>query len=80
VRERERESEMMMMRGGERVKEFLRPFVDSRTWDLCVIWKLGDDPSRFNTLSGFSLLFVRCSCESSSAVYYFVSVAKFPFF
>jgi hypothetical protein len=41
VRERERESEMRMMRGGERVKEFLRPFVDSRTWDLCVIWKLG---------------------------------------
>ena len=79
MRERERESEMMMMRGGERVKEFLRPFVDSRTWDLCVIWKLGDDPSRFNTLSGFSLLFVRCSCESSSAVYYFVSVAKLPF-
>lgn len=36
-----------MVRGGERVKEFLRPFVDSREWDFCVIWKLGDDPSRY---------------------------------
>lgn len=40
-----------MMRGGERVKEFLRPFVDSREWDFCVIWKLGDDPSRYLTLA-----------------------------
>jgi hypothetical protein len=47
---------MMMMRGGERVKEFLRPFVDSRTWDLCVIWKLGDDPSRF-------IEWVGCCCS-----------------
>ena len=36
-----------MMRGVERVKEFLRPLVDSRDWDFCVIWKLGDDPSRY---------------------------------
>ncbi|CAH8251838.1 unnamed protein product [Arabidopsis lyrata] len=47
---------MMMMRGGERVKEFLRPFVDSRTWDLCVIWKHGDDPSRF-------IEWVGCCCS-----------------
>ncbi|XP_010491516.1 PREDICTED: transcription factor bHLH90-like [Camelina sativa] len=46
----------MMMRNGERVKEFLRPFVDSKTWDLCVIWKLGDDPSRF-------IEWVGCCCS-----------------
>ncbi|KAG2267864.1 hypothetical protein Bca52824_062419 [Brassica carinata] len=47
-----------MMRGGERVKEFLRPFVDSREWDFCVIWKLGDDPSRF-------IEWVGCCCSGS---------------
>ncbi|XP_010475937.1 PREDICTED: transcription factor bHLH90-like [Camelina sativa] len=46
----------MMMRNGERVKEFLRPFVVSKTWDLCVIWKLGDDPSRF-------IEWVGCCCS-----------------
>ncbi|XP_022735623.1 transcription factor bHLH90 [Durio zibethinus] len=35
------------MRGFERAVEWLRPFVDSKTWDFCVVWKLGDDPSRF---------------------------------
>ncbi|CAH2038360.1 unnamed protein product [Thlaspi arvense] len=47
-----------MMRGSERVKEFLRPFVDSRDWDFCVIWKLGDDPSRF-------IEWVGCCCSGS---------------
>ncbi|ESQ35798.1 hypothetical protein EUTSA_v10007639mg [Eutrema salsugineum] len=47
-----------MMKSGERVKEFLRPFVDSRDWDLCVIWKLGDDPSRF-------IEWVGCCCSGS---------------
>ncbi|KAF8109992.1 hypothetical protein N665_0088s0010 [Sinapis alba] len=47
-----------MMRGGERVKEFLRPFVDSREWDFCVIWKLGDDPSKF-------IEWVGCCCSGS---------------
>ncbi|CAA7020745.1 unnamed protein product [Microthlaspi erraticum] len=47
-----------MMRGGERVKEFLRPFVASRAWDFCVIWKLGDDPSRF-------IEWVGCCCSGS---------------
>lgn len=55
---------MMMMRGGERVKEFLRPFVDSRTWDLCVIWKHGDDPSRYTHTLPSGFFFVRCSFES----------------
>lgn len=65
------------MRGGERVKEFLRPFVDSKTWDLCVIWKLGEDPSRYT----FSFLgfFVRCSCESCSYIL-FSFTKKLPFF
>ncbi|OMO80201.1 hypothetical protein COLO4_24178 [Corchorus olitorius] len=35
------------MRGFERAVEWLRPFVDSGNWDFCVVWKLGDDPSRF---------------------------------
>lgn len=67
----------MMMRGGEGVKEFLRPFVDSKTWDLCVIWKLGEDPSRYT----FSFLgfFVRCSCESCSYILFSFS-KKLPFF
>ncbi|KAJ0229124.1 Transcription factor bHLH90 [Hirschfeldia incana] len=48
----------MMRGGGERVKEFLRPLVDSREWDFCVIWKLGDDPSRF-------IEWVGCCCSGS---------------
>uniref|UniRef100_A0A1J3JBR2 Transcription factor bHLH90 n=1 Tax=Noccaea caerulescens TaxID=107243 RepID=A0A1J3JBR2_NOCCA len=47
-----------MMRSGERVKEFLRPFVASRAWDFCIIWKLGDDPSRF-------IEWVGCCCSGS---------------
>ncbi|KAL1172435.1 hypothetical protein V6Z11_A05G348100 [Gossypium hirsutum] len=35
------------MRGFDRAVEWLRPFVDSKGWDFCVVWKLGDDPSRF---------------------------------
>ncbi|GFP91173.1 transcription factor bhlh90 [Phtheirospermum japonicum] len=27
--------------------EWLRPLVNTEPWDYCVIWKLGDDPSRF---------------------------------
>ncbi|MBA0624659.1 hypothetical protein Godav_009973 [Gossypium davidsonii] len=37
----------MTMRGFDRAVEWLRPFVDSKGWDFCVVWKLGDDPSRF---------------------------------
>ncbi|KAB2031932.1 hypothetical protein ES319_D05G337700v1 [Gossypium barbadense] len=33
------------MRGFDRAVEWLRPFVDSKGWDFCVVWKLGDDPS-----------------------------------
>ncbi|XP_038692261.1 transcription factor bHLH90 isoform X2 [Tripterygium wilfordii] len=35
------------MRGLERAVEWLRPFVDPSAWDYIVVWKLGDDPSRF---------------------------------
>lgn len=37
------------MRGLERAVECLKPLVDSKDWDYCVVWKLGDDPSRFLT-------------------------------
>ncbi|KAK4359371.1 hypothetical protein RND71_021600 [Anisodus tanguticus] len=30
----------------ERALEWLRPLVDSKNWEYCVVWKLGDDPSR----------------------------------
>jgi len=26
--------------------EWLRPFAETNCWDYCVVWKLGDDPSR----------------------------------
>ncbi|XP_034682789.1 transcription factor bHLH90 isoform X2 [Vitis riparia] len=35
------------MRGLEKAMEWLRPLVEKKTWDYCVVWKLGDDPSRF---------------------------------
>ncbi|GER46905.1 BHLH transcription factor [Striga asiatica] len=31
----------------ETAMELLRPLVNTKPWDYCVIWKLGDDPSRF---------------------------------
>ena len=27
--------------------EWLRPLVQTKAWDFCVVWKLGDDPSRY---------------------------------
>ncbi|XP_065876414.1 transcription factor bHLH90 [Euphorbia lathyris] len=35
------------MKALERALELLRPLIDSKNWDYCVVWKLGDDPSRF---------------------------------
>ncbi|KAL1552882.1 transcription factor bHLH90-like isoform X1 [Salvia divinorum] len=37
--------------------EWLRPIVNNRPWDYCVIWKLGDDPSRF-------IEWAACCCSS----------------
>ncbi|CAK7332677.1 unnamed protein product [Dovyalis caffra] len=36
--------------------EWLRPLVDSKAWDYCVVWKLGGDPSRF-------IEWVGCCCS-----------------
>ncbi|KAB1200779.1 Transcription factor ABORTED MICROSPORES [Morella rubra] len=35
------------MKGLEGAREWLRPLVQTKAWDYCVVWKLGDDPSRF---------------------------------
>ncbi|KAM7468653.1 hypothetical protein LguiB_016215 [Lonicera macranthoides] len=43
----------------ERSMEWLRPLVHSRAWDYCVVWKLGDDPSRFIEWMG-------CCCNGSN--------------
>ncbi|KAK1376559.1 Transcription factor bHLH90 [Heracleum sosnowskyi] len=45
----------------ERAVEWLRPLVKSQEWDFCVIWKLGDDPSRF-------VEFVNCCCGGGEDV------------
>nr|WCO08280.1 hypothetical protein [Suaeda aralocaspica] len=43
----------------QRALEWLRPLVlDSDNWDYCVVWKLGDDPSRFIEWMG-------CCCNGS---------------
>ncbi|KAL2903285.1 Transcription factor bHLH90 [Bienertia sinuspersici] len=43
----------------DRALEWLRPLVlDSDNWDYCVIWKLGDDPTRFIEWMG-------CCCNGS---------------
>ncbi|KAF3431270.1 hypothetical protein FNV43_RR26000 [Rhamnella rubrinervis] len=31
----------------ERAVEWLRPLLQAKKWDYCVVWKLGDDPSRY---------------------------------
>ncbi|KAF1001771.1 transcription factor bHLH90-like [Apium graveolens] len=45
----------------ERAVEWLRPLVKTQEWDYCVIWKLGDDPSRF-------VEFVNCCCGGGEDV------------
>ncbi|KAI8528291.1 hypothetical protein RHMOL_Rhmol12G0138600 [Rhododendron molle] len=35
----------------DRALEWLRPFVGTKIWDYCVVWKLGDDPSRHSRKS-----------------------------
>ncbi|KAI9169590.1 hypothetical protein LWI28_014556 [Acer negundo] len=52
------------MAGLDRAMEWLRPLVDSKqqAWDYCVVWKLGDDPSRFIEWMG-------CCCSGGGGVY-----------
>ncbi|XP_070043774.1 transcription factor bHLH90-like isoform X2 [Nicotiana tabacum] len=45
----------------ERALEWLRPLVDSNNWEYCVVWKLGDDPSRF-------IEWIGCCCSGAKAV------------
>lgn len=35
------------MRGSESALQSLRPLVETKAWDYCVVWKFGNDPSRF---------------------------------
>ncbi|XP_048440775.1 transcription factor bHLH90 [Pyrus x bretschneideri] len=42
----------MRLIGLEGAMERLRPLVEAKQWDYCVVWKLGDDPSRFIELMG----------------------------
>ncbi len=37
--------------------EWLRPLVQTKAWDFCVVWKLGDDPTRYYFSSFFFLHF-----------------------
>lgn len=54
--------------------EWLRPFAETKCWDYCVVWKLGDDPSRFlclqifpttpnNMINCFDTLFLAWFCS-----------------
>ncbi|CAL5338327.1 unnamed protein product [Camellia sinensis] len=44
----------------ETALHWLRPLVESNTWDYCVVWKLGNDPSRF-------IQWVGCCCAGACA-------------
>ncbi|KAJ4842933.1 hypothetical protein Tsubulata_026107 [Turnera subulata] len=50
------------MMGLEGAIERLRPLVDSKEWDYCVVWKLGHDPSRF-------IQWLGCCCGGAAANY-----------
>ncbi|KAK1552373.1 hypothetical protein Q3G72_015521 [Acer saccharum] len=52
------------MAGLDRAVEWLRPLVDAKQqdWDYCVVWKFGDDPSRFIEWMG-------CCCSGGGGVY-----------
>ncbi|PIN06233.1 bHLHZip transcription factor BIGMAX [Handroanthus impetiginosus] len=39
--------------------DWLRPLINTNPWDFCVIWKLGDDPSRF-------IEWVTCCCSGGN--------------
>lgn len=35
------------LKGLETLVEWLRPLAQTKAWEYCVVWKLGDDPSRY---------------------------------
>nr|XP_043639829.1 transcription factor bHLH90-like [Erigeron canadensis] len=41
--------------------ELLRPFVETKSWDYCIVWQFGDDPSRY-------IKWVGCCCIGSKGV------------
>ncbi|XP_047323535.1 transcription factor ABORTED MICROSPORES-like [Impatiens glandulifera] len=45
----------------EGVLKLIQPLIQSKTWDYCVLWELGEDPSRFIEWSS-------CSCVGSYGV------------
>ncbi|OWM76064.1 hypothetical protein CDL15_Pgr009709 [Punica granatum] len=50
------ETAAMDVRALHRALEWLRPFVETMGWEYVVVWKLGDDPSRF-------IEWVGCCCS-----------------
>lgn len=45
----------------DRALQWLRHFVETKAWDYCVVWKLGDDPSRY-------IEWVGCCCGGAYGV------------
>ncbi|KAM0059372.1 putative transcription factor bHLH family [Helianthus debilis subsp. tardiflorus] len=41
--------------------EWLRPLVEKMSWDYCIVWKFGDDPSRY-------IEWIGCCCNGSRGV------------
>ncbi|VFQ89932.1 unnamed protein product [Cuscuta campestris] len=41
--------------------QWLRPLIESKTWDYCVLWKLGNDPSR-------SIEWAGCCCSGAYGI------------
>lgn len=42
---------------GMRVVEWLRPLVETKAWDYVVVWKYGNDPTRYYLLASQTILF-----------------------
>lgn len=44
-----------------KILELLRPLAESKAWDYCIVWKIGDDPSR-------CIEWIGCCCSGSQGV------------